>query len=152
MIRVLIADDHQLVRDGYRVLLRSDPEIEVVGEAKDGFEAVELTKQLVPDVILMDIRMPGQSGLDALKQIRELPVNTYVILISMVSDEFIIRKALRDGASAYFSKNINYSMLTSGVRAVWEGNALPGADGFCIAPPIRGASQNANSSLESDHG
>lgn len=126
MIRVLLADDQALVRAGFRALLQSAPDIEVVAEADDGEEAVRLTRAQRPDVVLMDIRMPGTDGLTATHRIisdRSLDAAKVVILTTFDLDEYIF-DALRSGASGFLVKDTEPRDLIQAVRVVYEGEAL----------------------------
>jgi DNA-binding NarL/FixJ family response regulator len=126
MIRVLLADDQALVRAGFRALLDAQGDIQVVGEANDGEEAVRLASQLVPDVVLMDIRMPGTDGLEATRRIvhdERLDRVRIVILTTFDVDEYVF-EALRVGASGFLVKDTDPSELVQGVRAVARGDAL----------------------------
>jgi DNA-binding NarL/FixJ family response regulator len=98
MIRVIVADDHHLVRQGIRALLEKAGEIEVIGEAADGQEAVELVERLAPDVLVMDIAMPRLNGGQAVGQVRALGVATQIVILSIYSDETLVRQVLRDAA------------------------------------------------------
>jgi DNA-binding NarL/FixJ family response regulator len=116
--RVLLADDHNLVRAGIRSLLEKMTEIEVVAETGNGREAIELTKNLLPDVILMDIAIPGLNGLEALARLtKELPA-VKVIILSMYANEEYVLQALRAGARGYLVKDVAVSELELAVRAV----------------------------------
>jgi DNA-binding NarL/FixJ family response regulator len=126
MIRVLLADDQPLVRAGFRALLDAQEDIEVVGEANDGDEAIRLAGQLAPDVVLMDIRMPGTDGLAATKRIvqdQRLDRVRIVVLTTFDVDEYVF-EALRVGASGFLVKDTDPSQLVQGVRAVARGDAL----------------------------
>jgi len=126
MIRVLLADDQALVRAGFRALLDAQGDIEVVGEANDGEEAIRLAAQLVPDVVLMDIRMPGTDGLEATRRIlrdARLDRVRIVILTTFDVDEYVF-EALRVGASGFLVKDTDPGELVHGVRAVAQGDAL----------------------------
>jgi DNA-binding NarL/FixJ family response regulator len=126
MIRVLLADDQALVRAGFRALLNAEPDIEVVAEAADGVEAVRLAAQTRPDVVLMDIRMPGVDGLEATRRIAADPALTgtrVVILTTFELDEYVF-EALRTGASGFLVKDTEPVELLRGVRAVAAGDAL----------------------------
>jgi DNA-binding NarL/FixJ family response regulator len=126
MIRVLLADDQALVRAGFRALLDAQEDIEVVGEANDGDEAIRLAAQLVPDVVLMDIRMPGTDGLEATRRILQdarLDRVRIVILTTFDVDEYVF-EALRVGASGFLVKDTDPGELVHGVRAVAQGDAL----------------------------
>lgn len=121
MIRVLIADDHQLVRQGFQALLARTKDIQVIGEARNGNEAVELAVRLDPDVVVMDIHMPGLGGIKAAKQISALGSNGKVLILSMYSDESLVREAMREGAKGYLLKHNSYTELITAIRAVAQG-------------------------------
>lgn len=126
MIRVVLADDQTLVRSGFRALLDARADIEVVGEATDGDAAVALTKTLVPDMVLMDIRMPGCDGLTATKRIASdarLGSVRVVILTTFALDEYLF-DALRAGASGFLLKDTEPTDLVSAVRVVARGDSL----------------------------
>ena len=126
MIRVLVADDQTLVRAGFRVLVDSAPDLEVVGEAGDGAEAVELARQQLPDVVLMDIRMPRLDGLEATRRLAGPgaadPVRV-LILTTFDLDEYVF-EALRAGASGFLLKDLPREDLVAAVRVVASGEAL----------------------------
>jgi DNA-binding NarL/FixJ family response regulator len=137
MITVLLADDQALVRAGFRALLNAEPDIRVVGEAADGVEAVKLAQQTRPDVVLMDIRMPGVDGLEATRRIAADPAlaqTRVVILTTFELDEYVF-EALRAGASGFLVKDTEPVELLRGVRAVAAGDALlsPGVTRRVIA-------------------
>jgi DNA-binding NarL/FixJ family response regulator len=126
MIRVLLVDDQALVRAGFRALLDAQEDIEVVGEAVDGEEAVRMSREHEPDVVLMDIRMPGMDGLEATRIIVEdqaLTAVRIVILTTFDLDEYVF-EALRVGASGFLVKNTEPAELVHAVRAVASGDAL----------------------------
>lgn len=118
MIRVLVVDDHRLVRQGIRLLLEKAEDIQVVGEAVDGREAVEAVSRLVPDVVLMDADMPNMDGLSATEMIRSLNVGARVVILSMFSDENLQRKAEQSGAKAYLLKMSDRDELIATIRTV----------------------------------
>lgn len=123
-IRVLIADDHEIVRDGLRLLLEDEAEFSVVGEAGDGAEAVRLAGELQPHVVLMDLRMPGMGGLEAIEQIRaRWPEVAVVILTTYNEDELMVR-GLRAGARGYLLKDTQRQTLFETLRAAARGEAL----------------------------
>ena len=125
MIRVLLVDDQRLVRSGFRMILGTEPGIEVVGEAADGAEAVEAARELAPHVVLMDIRMPGMDGLEATRRIvdgsDEAP--RVLVLTTFDLDEYVY-EALRAGASGFLLKDAPEEQLVAGVRIVADGGAL----------------------------
>ena len=126
MIRVLLADDQVLVRAGFRALLDAQDDIEVVGEAGDGDQAVRLTRELAPDIVLMDIRMPGTDGLAATRQIAadgQLANVRVVILTTFELDEYVF-EAVRSGASGFLVKDTEPDELVQAVRVVAGGEAL----------------------------
>jgi DNA-binding NarL/FixJ family response regulator len=126
VIRVVLADDHALVRAGFRALLDSEGDIEVVGEASDGAHAVRLARQMRPDVMLMDIRMPGMDGLAATREIARDPALSgvrIVILTTFEEDEFVA-EALRGGAAGFLVKSTEPAELVRGVRVVAAGEGL----------------------------
>jgi two-component system response regulator DegU len=122
MIRVLVVDDHRLVRQGLRALLASAPDIEVIGEARDGREAIDMATDQTPNIILMDVDMPRLSGLQATQAIRALDLESRIIILSMYSDEALVRQAMRNGARAYLLKSADRDELISTIRSVNEGN------------------------------
>jgi DNA-binding NarL/FixJ family response regulator len=126
VIRVLLADDQTLVRAGFRALLAAQDDIEVVGEADDGDRAVELAAALVPDVVLMDIRMPGTDGIEATRRVAADPALSSVrviVLTTFALDEYIF-DAVRAGASGFMVKDVEPTELLHGVRVVARGDAL----------------------------
>ena len=121
---MLIADDQTLVRDGFRMILDEQEDIEVVGEAADGIEAVARARELRPDVVLMDVRMPGRDGLDATRDLlRELPETHVLILTTFDLNEYVYQ-AMRVGASGFLLKDVPRRQLIEGVRTVAAGDAL----------------------------
>jgi DNA-binding NarL/FixJ family response regulator len=133
-IRVALADDHALVRAGFRVLIDSEPDLEVVGEAADGAAAVELARRTKPDVILMDIRMPGTDGVEATKQITadaegatdgeaDGQVTKVLVLTTFDLDEYVYG-ALRSGASGFLLKDTPPGELLNAIRLIADGHAL----------------------------
>jgi DNA-binding NarL/FixJ family response regulator len=121
VIRVIVADDHHLVRQGIRSLLEKADDIEVVGEAAHGQEAVELVERLAPDVLVMDIAMPRLSGTQAAGRVRALGAATQVVMLSMYSDETLVRQALRNGARGYLLKRSVTEELLLAIRAASRG-------------------------------
>ena len=120
-IRILIADDHSVVRQGLRMFLGVDPELEVIGEARDGTEAVHLARQLSPDVVLMDLLMPGMDGIHATAPIRrEIPDTEVVALTSVLQDTSIV-EAIRAGAIGYLLKDTEAHELVRAIKAAASG-------------------------------
>jgi two-component system, NarL family, response regulator NreC len=123
-IRVLIADDHTIVRAGVRLLLEAEPDVEVVGEAFDGLQAVELATSLHPDIVLLDIGMPGLNGLEATQQIKARCAQTQILVLTMHrSDEYFF-ELLRAGASGYILKSAETNDLVNALRAVTGGEVF----------------------------
>jgi DNA-binding NarL/FixJ family response regulator len=123
-IRVLIADDHAIVRDGVRALLALSEDITVVGEAANGQQAVELARTLSPDVILMDIAMPGLGGLEATIEIRKDNPQAKILVLTQYEDREYIRRFLKAGVSGYVLKKAAGSELTTAIRAVSRGGLV----------------------------
>jgi len=121
-IRVFLADDHLILREGIRSLLGKVPDIEIVGEAGEGGEAVDKVGQLVPDVVLMDITMPGMSGLEATKQIKQKYPQVKVLILTIHETNQYLSQMLQAGASGYVVKTTAASELISAIRAVHQGD------------------------------
>jgi len=121
MIRVILVEDHHLVRKGILALLEKADDVEVVGEAADGCEAVALVERLVPDVVVMDIAMPRLTGIQAADQIRALKLGTRTVVLSMYSEETLVRQALRSGVKGYVLKNSVAAELLLAIRAASRG-------------------------------
>jgi len=125
-IRVLVADDHRLFRDGLRALLNSVPDLEVVGEAGDGEEVVAKAAAVQPDVILMDLQLPGLNGVEATRRILRSQPSVNVLVLTMFEDTDTVLAAMRAGARGYILKDTDEEALLRSVRAVASGEALFG--------------------------
>lgn len=123
-LRVLIADDHPLFRSGMSALLSADLDTEVVGEASSGEEAIVLANTTQPDVILMDIQMPGMSGIEALRRILHTRPETRILVVTMHDDDHTIFQAMRVGARGYLLKGANPDEVLRAIRAVGSGEAI----------------------------
>ena len=116
--KILLADDHAIVRDGLKALLKDEPDFEVVGEAADGLEAVRMVDRLRPDVLVLDLMMPGLTGLEVTRQVSKL---TNVIILSMHANEAYVIEALRKGAKGYIMKDSTSADLVKAIRDVLSG-------------------------------
>lgn len=123
-IRVLLADDHSLVRKGFRRLLEDEPGIQVVGEARDGSEAVDLARKLRPDVIVMDMAMPGLNGNQATMEILKFLPGVGVVILSMYEEANYVRNAMRAGARGYLLKNASDVDLAAAIRSIARGKKV----------------------------
>ena len=123
-IKILIADDHPVVREGLSAMLSKEQDVEVVGEAENGVEAVNRAKELKPDIVLMDLRMPELDGVEAMRQIRaEDPDSKFIVLTTYDNDEYIF-KGIEAGAKAYLLKDAPREELFKAIRAVYRGESL----------------------------
>jgi DNA-binding NarL/FixJ family response regulator len=123
-ITVLLAEDHQIVREGFRALLKHEPDIEVVGEAETGRQAVQLTRNLRPDVVVMDIAMPLLNGLEATRQIRKDFPETKVLILSAHSDDAYVEKVILLGAAGFLLKQTSSHILATAIRQVQNGKTF----------------------------
>jgi DNA-binding NarL/FixJ family response regulator len=126
VIRVLLADDQALVRSGFRMILDSRDDVEVVGEARDGIEAVALAAELAPDVILMDVRMPKLDGVEATRRIVASGSETRILILTTFDLDEYVYEAIRAGASGFLLKDVQPVELVDAIRVVAAGNALLG--------------------------
>jgi DNA-binding NarL/FixJ family response regulator len=122
-LRVLIVDDHALFRRGLQMVLRQESDIDVVGEAADGQEAVNKAQETMPDVILMDVRMPKRSGIDATRQIKDLIPHAKILMLTISDEEADLYDAIKAGASGYLLKEISIDEVADAIRTVWAGQS-----------------------------
>lgn len=139
-ITVLLAEDHQIVREGFRSLLKHEPDIEVIGEAENGRQAVQLTRKLHPDVVVMDIAMPLLHGLEATRQIRKQSPDTKVLILSAHSDDAYVERVAELGAAGFLLKQSSSHALAAAIREVDKGKTFFSP---AIAKRVRAQSQNA---------
>lgn len=123
-IKVLLVDDHQVVRRGLRTFLEVQDDIEVVGEAADGAEGVERAEELRPDIVLMDVKMPGMDGIEALRRLRELANPARVLIVTSFTEQRTVIPALRAGAAGYVYKDVDPDALAGAIRSVHAGHVL----------------------------
>jgi DNA-binding NarL/FixJ family response regulator len=123
-IKVLIVDDHALFRRGLEMVLEGEPDIEVVGEASDGGEAVKRAEQTAPDVVLMDVRMPTLTGIEAAQAIKAILPSTRILMLTISDDEADLYEAIKAGASGYLLKEISIEEVAGAVRGVHQGQSL----------------------------
>jgi DNA-binding NarL/FixJ family response regulator len=148
-IRVLLVDDHQVVRRGLRTFLEVQDDIEVVGEASDGAEGVDRVEELRPDVVLMDIKMPGMDGIEALRRLRELANPAKVLIVTSFTEQRTVVPALRAGAAGYVYKDVDPEALAGAIRSVHAGHVLLQSEvaGALLAQDGPGTGQGRNTSL-----
>lgn len=123
-IRVLLADDQALVRSGFQMILAAQPEIDVIGEAEDGRQAIDLTNRLAPDVVLMDVRMPVLDGLEATRRLVELGTTARILILTTFDLDEYVYAAIRAGASGFLLKDVRPPQLIDAIRVVAAGDAL----------------------------
>lgn len=124
MITILIVDDHSVVRQGIKSLLSNYPEFKVVGEAEDGTAALNKFQTLTPDVVLLDIRMPGMSGLETLTRMRSIRPDIKALMLTSFEDDEYIKGALKAGARGYVLKSVSDESLVSAIQSVYEGERV----------------------------
>jgi two-component system response regulator NreC len=129
MTTILLADDHALIREGLRTVLAGEPAWSVVGEAADGLEVVDLVEQLQPDVLIVDLMLPGLSGLEVIRQVSKRVKSTHIVALSMHANESYVLAALRNGASAYVLKDTSSTQILQAVREVLAGHRY-------LSPPL----------------
>lgn len=150
VIRVLVVDDHQVVRRGLRTFLEIQDDIEVVGEAADGPAAVACAEELRPDVVLMDVKMPGGDGIEALRRLRELDNPARVLVVTSFAEQRTVVPALRAGAAGYVQKDIDPDALAGAIRSVHAGHVLlePGIAAALLAQESQGGGTRAGALTE----
>ncbi len=121
-LRIMIADDHGVLRGGLRVLLNEQPDWEVVAEAADGYQAMRVAEEVRPDVVLLDISMPGMDGIEVTRALKPRIPNTQILILTVHEDQELLREAMRAGASGYMVKRAAQSELISAVTAVMRGD------------------------------
>lgn len=129
MITIVLAEDHNVVREGFRSLLENESDLHVVGEASDGLAAVDVTVAHKPDVLIVDVKMPGLNGLDVIRQVTTRSPRTRVVVLSMHANEAYVLEALRNGASGYVLKGADADELVEAVHTVVDGRRY-------LSPPI----------------
>jgi DNA-binding NarL/FixJ family response regulator len=122
-LRVMVVDDHALFRRGLQTILEQEPDLELVGEASDGAEAVEKAQELMPDVLLMDVRMPKRSGIEATTQIKDLLPHAKILMLTISDEEADLYDAIKAGASGYLLKEIPIEEVADAIRSVWAGQS-----------------------------
>lgn len=121
MIRVLICDDQDIAREGLQLILETDPEIEVVGAARDGTEAIDKTQELIPDLVLMDLKMPGVNGILATQKIKDIQPATHVLVLTTYDNDSWVFDAIRAGASGYLLKDSPRDLLVAAIKGTVQG-------------------------------
>jgi DNA-binding NarL/FixJ family response regulator len=129
MTTIIVADDHHVVRQGLRALLEAEPDFRLVGEASDGLGTVQLVERLKPDVLVIDLMMPGLNGLEVTRQVSQRSPQTRVVILSMHANEAYVLEALRNGASGYVLKDSSAADLVQAVREVVAGRRY-------LSPPL----------------
>ena len=122
-LRVMVVDDHALFRRGLEMVLGQEPDLDLVGEASDGQEAVLRAQELMPDVILMDVRMPKRSGIEATSQIRDTLPHAKILMLTISDDEADLYEAIKAGAAGYLLKEIPIEEVAEAIRSVWAGQS-----------------------------
>ena len=133
-IRILIADDHGLMRAGLRALLEDEQDIQVVAEGESGEEALRLTGELQPDMVLLDIGMPGMDGIETTRRLKRLNPQLRVLILTVYEEESLLREAMQAGASGYILKRAAEEELVTAIRAVWRGGTYihPAMTGYLL--------------------
>lgn len=150
MIRVLVVDDQPLVRSGFRMVLEERPDLELAGEASDGAQAIELARELDPDVILMDVRMPNLDGVEATRQLVESGTRARILVLTTFDLDEYVYAAIRAGASGFLLKDVEPAELVDAIRVVAAGNSLfgPAATERLVARFAQQAGPDAGHALD----
>nr|WP_206314464.1 response regulator transcription factor [Streptomyces coryli] len=145
----MLVDDHQVVRRGLRTFLEIQDDIEVVGEASDGDEGVARTEELRPDVVLMDVKMPGMDGIEALRKLRDAGSQAKVLIVTSFTEQRTVVPALRAGAAGYVYKDVDPEALAGAIRSVHAGHVLlqPEVAGALLAPDENNSGPGRGSTL-----
>jgi two-component system NarL family response regulator len=122
-LKVLVVDDHALFRRGLQMVLEQEDDIDVIGEAADGAEAVAKAQELMPDVVLMDVRMPKRSGIEATQEIKDLLPHAKILMLTISDEEADLYDAIKAGASGYLLKEISIEEVADAIRSVWAGQS-----------------------------
>jgi two-component system, NarL family, response regulator NreC len=141
MLKIVLADDHKIVRKGLKALLSSEPDFRIVGEAENGLEALEQVEKLKPDVLVLDLLMPGMNGLEVTRTLCRQPCFTKIVILSMHSSEAYVMEALRLGARAYILKESPPEELITGIRQAAAGHLY-------LCSPLTGKAANAYAFLD----
>ena len=128
-IKILLADDHQIVRKGLRALLAAEPDMDVVGEVSDGLSVMDAIEKLMPDVLVLDLMMPGLNGLEVARQVQQRSSQVKIVVLSMHANEGYVLQALRNGASGYVLKDASTETLVDAIRVVVDGRRY-------LCPPL----------------
>ena len=152
-VRVLLADDHALFREGLAGIINNQPDMQVVGEANDGLEAFVKAQELQPDLILMDVQMPGMDGIEAVKQIKQVLPETIIVMLTVRGDDDMLFEALKNGAQGYLLKEIRSQALVEMLRGALQGEAAisPNLAGRVLSE-FRRLSKGGVSEKEDDSG
>ena len=122
--RILIADDHLIIRQGLRLILETEPDFELVGEAEDGLQAIQMAGELNPDVILMDLRMPNMDGITAIEQLRQQQPQIAIVILTTFNEDALMLRGLKAGARGFLLKDTDRSTLFKSIRAAARGETL----------------------------
>jgi two-component system response regulator NreC len=120
--RILLADDHSIVRAGLRMLINTDPDLDLIGEATDGYQVLQLAADLLPDIVIMDVSMPGLGGIEAMQKLKEILPQTRVLILTLHEDESLLRKAISCGAYGFIIKRAAESELLHAIHVVAQGD------------------------------